>query len=141
MKHKRILSDIVRGQETNDPRGRFRKGTRGERIAALLLMCKGYRILARRLRAGGGLGWGMGSGLGEIDLLVRRGTTLVVVEVKWRGDREGVAYALHPKQQRRLRRAGEVLFARMAGEWGVEMLRFDVVFITPFSIRHLENAF
>lgn len=135
-----------RGQQRSDPQGRFRKGRRGEKVAELLLMCKGYRILGRRLRSGGGglgsrLGLGLGLGLGEIDLLAERGTTLVVVEVKWRVSQESAAYALHPMQQRRLRRAGEVLFARLAHARGLETLRFDVMLVAPLSIRHLTNAF
>ena len=133
---------MTRERKRQDPKGRFRKGTRGETLAALLLMCKGYRILARRLRSGWGLGGGrLGSRLGEIDLLAQRGTTLVVVEVKWRADRERAAYALHPAQQRRLRRAGEVLFARLARTHKIETLRFDVILLAPFSMRHLMNAF
>ena len=103
-------------------------------------MCKGYRILARRLRVGGG-GRGGGGGLGEIDLLAQRGRTLVVVEVKWRADRKIAAYALDSAQQRRLRRAGEVVFMRLTRARSLETLRFDVVLMAPFSIRHLENAF
>ena len=130
---RRMTRGKYRDDPQDDPKGRFRKGKRGERIAAFLLMCKGYRILSRRLRSE----WG----LGEVDLLVQRGRTLVVVEVKWRSDRESVAYALQARQRDRLRRAGEVLFARLARTGGVETLRFDVVLLTPFSIRHLTNAF
>ncbi len=118
-----------------------RKGVLGERLAEVLLRCKGYRILARGLRVGGSGGRGGGMGMGEIDLLVRRGVVLVVVEVKWRGDLESAAYAIDAVQRRRLRRAGEVLFARGMGGMGIEMLRFDVVLLAPFSIRHWENAF
>ena len=138
---------MTRRRQEHDPKERFRKGMRGERIAALLLKCKGYRILARRLRSGarvgGGVkvGGGAGLGLGEVDLLAQRGTTLVVVEVKWRAERESAVYALPPSQQRRLQRAGEVLFARLARRHNLETLRFDVILIAPFSIRHLTNAF
>ena len=124
---------------------RFRKGMLrgvwGERFAEILLRCKGYRILARGLRVGGCGGRGGGMGMGEIDLLVRRGVVLVIVEVKWRSDLGSVAYAIDGVQRRRLRRAGEVLFARGMGGEGIEMLRFDVVLLAPFSVRHWENAF
>ena len=49
-------------------------GRRGEILAALWLMAKGYRILGFRLRLP----------QGEIDLLAVRGRVLVAVEVKAR---------------------------------------------------------
>ncbi|WP_144864745.1 YraN family protein, partial [Mesorhizobium sp. J18] len=52
----------------------YRKGHRGEWLAALALMVKGYRIVARRYR----------TKLGEIDLIARRGDLIVIVEVKVR---------------------------------------------------------
>ncbi|TIO58114.1 MAG: YraN family protein, partial [Mesorhizobium sp.] len=50
----------------------YRRGHRGEWLAALALMLKGYRILARRHR----------TKLGEIDLIARRGDLVLFVEVK-----------------------------------------------------------
>ena len=52
----------------------YRRGHRGEWLAALALMLKGYRILARRHR----------TKLGEIDLIARRGDLVLFVEVKAR---------------------------------------------------------
>jgi len=51
-----------------------RAGRRGEILAAVLLMLKGYRILGFRLK----------TPHGEIDLLAQRGRVLAVVEVKLR---------------------------------------------------------
>ena len=51
-----------------------RRGHRGEWLAALALMLKGYRIVARRYR----------TKLGEIDLIARRGDLVLIVEVKVR---------------------------------------------------------
>ncbi len=53
-----------------------RSGRRGEVFCALWLMAKGYRLLGFRLR----------TPLGEIDLLVQKGATVVIVEVKRRRD-------------------------------------------------------
>ena len=50
----------------------YRHGLRAEIAAASLLLAKGYRILARRYK----------TPLGEIDLVVRRGSTIAFVEVK-----------------------------------------------------------
>jgi len=53
---------------------RQKLGRRGERAAARLLKRQGYKILAKNLRAG----------RGELDLLARQGSLLVVVEVRYR---------------------------------------------------------
>src|SRR5258708_38964992 len=52
----------------------FRVGISAESRAAALLIAKGFRILARRWR----------SPLGEIDIIARRRTLLIFVEVKAR---------------------------------------------------------
>ena len=58
-----------------DNRRRARKfGLRAERVAALWLLLKGYRILARQFRIAGG----------EIDIVARRGGVVAFVEVKAR---------------------------------------------------------
>ena len=65
-------------------RAAFRRGHGAEGLAACWLRLKGYRILARNWR----------SAAGEIDLIARRGATLVIVEVKQRGDLVQAADAL-----------------------------------------------
>ncbi|MCF3640801.1 YraN family protein, partial [Rhizobium sp. TRM95111] len=54
-----------RAEKSADPRRRraFRRGHVAEYVAALYLLCKGYRIVALRYR----------TKLGEIDLVARRG--------------------------------------------------------------------
>ena len=52
----------------------YRRGHRGEWLAAAALMLKGFRIIARRYR----------TKLGEIDLIARRGNLVLIVEVKVR---------------------------------------------------------
>ena len=60
---------MTRRRQEHDPKERFRKGMRGERIAALLLKCKGYRILARRLRSGArGGGRSKGGGRSRVGI-------------------------------------------------------------------------
>ena len=49
-------------------------GARGEQIAVAAYRLRGYRVLGRRVR----------TPEGEVDLVCRRGRTLVVVEVKRR---------------------------------------------------------
>lgn len=91
-------------------------GRRGEVLAALLLMAKGYRILGFRLK----------TPHGEIDLLAQRGRILAVVEVKLRMTREEALNAVSAVQRERLRRAGTALAARRAGLRGL-IVRLDLV--------------
>lgn len=109
----------------NDSRSR---GTLGETLAALFLESRGYRILARNLRAG----------RREIDLVLERGELLVAVEVKWRRRTglESPPLAWRPDQRRR---AGEAVLAAMAMETiprGQERpWRFDLVTIEESPSR------
>src|SRR5947209_10318817 len=98
-------------------RQRIPAGRRGEHIAARHLKRCGYLILARNYRAAGA----------EIDLVALDGSTLVFVEVKFRGgsDFGTPAEAVNIEKRQRILRA-----ARAFAEWrGVPDLptRFDVV--------------
>lgn len=107
-----------------------RRGRRGEDLAALWLQLKGYQILARRAR----------TPAGEIDIVARRGATVVIVEVKARPDRGGGLIAVSPSAQRRLTRAASAWLAARAGRGGGAApwapLRFDVMVITPHTLPH-----
>lgn len=95
-------------------------GRRGEWLAALLLMAKGYRILGFRLR----------TPQGEIDILAQRGRTLAVVEVKRRTSLMAALEAVTHEQRQRLRRAGETLAARRPQLAGAAV-RLDLVALAP----------
>src|ERR1700687_4757588 len=69
----------------------FRRGLSAETRAALLLLAKGYRILARRWQ----------SPVGEIDIVARRRRVLVFVEVKARARLDDEAEAGGGGQRRR----------------------------------------
>jgi putative endonuclease len=91
------------------------RGTAGEEIAASFLTLQGYEILARNTRVAGV----------EVDLVARRDTLLVVVEVKTRGSRrQTAADAVRIPQQLRLRRAATALLSR--APWA-ESLRIDAI--------------
>lgn len=106
-------------------------GRRGEWLAALVLMLKGYRILGFRLR----------TPHGEIDLLAQKGRVLAVVEVKLRLTREEALGAVKPEQRARLRRAAQALVARRRGLNGL-VVRLDLVALARggFWPRHIANA-
>ena len=108
----------------------WRAGRWAERIAALLLSAKGYRILARGLR----------SPVGELDIVARRGGVLAVVEVKTRAEEADALLAVTPRQRRRIARAAEAFHARLA-ERARLTLRFDVVLVLPWRApRHIMDA-
>ena len=95
-------------------------GRRGEVVAALLLMAKGYRILGFRLK----------TPQGEIDILALRGRTLAVVEVKRRSNLPVALEAVSFDQRQRLRRAGANLAARRPQLAGASV-RLDLVALAP----------
>jgi putative endonuclease len=97
----------------------------------VLLIVKGYRILARRYSGNGG----------EIDLIARRGDTVVFVEVKARADLDSAAWSISPTKQRRFARAAHHWQARnsWASNW---TLRCDAVLIARSRLpRHVVDAF
>lgn len=113
---------------------RARIGRAGEFIAALLLRLKGYRVLARRFSLGAG------TGAGEVDLIARRGRTLVFVEVKTRAGLDVAALAILPGQRRRIVRAAEAFLAGRPDLSGLEV-RFDAILVAPGRIpRHISGA-
>jgi putative endonuclease len=109
----------------------YRKGHRGERLAALALMLKGYRILARRHR----------TKLGEIDLIARRGDLVLIVEVKVRQTLTEAMEALSRTSERRIEAAADLWLARQP-DYGRLSIRFDMVAVLPRRWPiHVENVF
>jgi putative endonuclease len=95
-------------------------GRLGEEAAARHLAARGYRLVARNVRAD----------RVEIDLVARRGELLVFVEVKSRrGARHGLAAeAVDPRKQRRIRHGASAWLAGRPSEaQGARRHRFDVV--------------
>lgn len=76
---------------------------RGERLAALHYRVRGYRVVDRNVRIGGG----------EIDLVLRRGRRLVFAEVKERSrdDFGGGLAAVDAEKRRRVERAARAWLA------------------------------
>jgi putative endonuclease len=105
-------------------------GRLAETLATTWLRLRGYRILGRNVRVAGR----------EVDVVARRGRTLVVCEVKARRShsRGAPAEAVDPHKQRRLAEAGEML---LAVHPGVERVRFDVIAVDGLRVRHVPAAF
>jgi putative endonuclease len=109
----------------------FRTGLSAEARAAAYLMAKGYRILAKRFR----------TPYGEIDIVARRRNLLAFVEVKARASLDEAAYAVTPRNQRRIIDAAQAWLMTHPEHADFEM-RFDVMLIAPKRLpRHLLAAF
>jgi len=108
-------------------------GRMGEQQAEWFYRLRGYSIVARNAR----------SQAGEVDLIVRRGSTLAIVEVKTRQTRvagEGHE-AVNRRKRDRLIRLGDYYAARYPDA----LLRYDIVSIFwngwRFEVSHYEDAF
>lgn len=115
---------------------RLALGREGEARAARYLEHHGYRIVARNARAGGV----------ELDLVARRGGTLVFVEVKTRrGSHFGLPEeAVDARKQARLVRGARAWLHTHRAR--AQRVRFDVVACErgdsgQWRVRHLEAAF
>ncbi len=98
--------------------------------AAALLMAKGYRIVARRLK----------TQLGEIDLVAVRGRRIAFVEVKARPSGAACEAAITPALGPRVRRAASLWLARNARYQQHEQ-GYDLVFVVPWRLpRHIPNG-
>lgn len=108
-------------------------GKLGEWRAAWFYRLRGYRVLARNLRSSGG----------EIDLVVRRGATVVIAEVKTR--QTLFAGAGHDAVDRRKREQLVRLGDRYAADSPGVRLRYDVLSIFwngwRFVVSHFPDAF
>jgi putative endonuclease len=103
----------------------FRTGVSAETRAAVVLIAKGYRILARRFR----------TPHGEIDIVARRRNLVAFVEVKARASLDDAAYAVTPRQQARIIAAAELWLMAHPEHAGYD-LRFDAMLIAPRRLPH-----
>ncbi len=106
-----------------------KRGRRAETLACWHLRLRGWRILARRVRARGG----------EVDIVARRGRTLAFVEVKARATAEAAAFSLDEWRLRRVAAAAEQLTPRFMRDG--DNVRIDAIFVLPRQWpRHLVNV-
>ena len=111
--------------------GAYRRGHRGEWLAALALLLKGYRIVARRYR----------TKAGEIDLIARRGDLVLIVEVKARPTLEEAMDAIGRESARRIEGAADLWLMRQPDQAKLSM-RFDMVAVLPRRWPiHVEDVF
>ena len=98
----------------------YRKGHRGEWLAAAALLLKGYRIVARRYR----------TRLGEVDLVARRGRLVLFVEVKVRATLVDAMEAIDSLTERRIEAAADLWLSRQP-DFAALSVRFDMVAVLP----------
>ncbi len=115
---------------TQERKRAYRRGRLAEGLAAAWLFLKGYQIVMHGFRVP----------QGEIDLIARKGDTLVLVEVKARRQDADARAAIGPRQQRRIERATGAFLQRYPKYSGLN-LRFDVIVIIPLRPpRHIIDA-
>jgi len=106
-----------------------KKGRRAELWANLYLRLKGYRILDKRFRAK----------VGEVDLIAKRGQTLVFVEVKARKTVDDALLSIAYKQRRRIEAASQAWVKKHQPSF--RSLRFDIIAIVPRALpAHIRSA-
>lgn len=106
------------------------RGMRAERIAALWLRLKGYRIAAMRYACAGG----------EIDVVARRGHVLAFIEVKYRDDIASAAHAITDAKRARIGAAARGWLAAHPAD-ARRACRFDAVLLRPWRPPvHIEDA-
>ncbi|MGE0699295.1 MAG: YraN family protein [Hyphomicrobiaceae bacterium] len=114
----------------DERRQRLSRGLVAEHVAVALLMLKGYRIIARRLR----------TPYGELDLIAARGRRLAFVEVKRRLTISDAEAALTPHQAGRIGRAADYWLDRHPAFRNHE-IGLDAVLVMPRRWpRHIPNA-
>jgi putative endonuclease len=106
-------------------------GHRAESIALWYLRLKGYRLLQQRFK----------TPAGEIDLVMRRGTTTVFIEVKARRTVDEAITAVTQHQSRRISSAAAFYTSRHdTAAKGFQ--RFDIIAVPSYLWpTHIKNAF
>jgi putative endonuclease len=112
-------------------RSNLARGRWGENLAAAHYLRLGYELIDRNWR----------SPSGELDLVLRLGSTYVFCEVKARrtDDYGPATAAVSAAKQRRIRQLG-IEWLR-AHDLHADAIRFDVVGITGVELVLIENAF
>lgn len=106
-------------------------GKRAEWFAALALIIKGYRIVARRHK----------TKLGEIDLIARKGDLIALVEVKARPTPLEAVDAVTGEAKRRIANAGDLWLAKQR-DFSRLSIRHDIIAVCPRKWPvHFEDAF
>lgn len=109
-----------------------RLGYQGEEIAAKYLEQKGYKILKKRFRGGGG----------EVDIIAREGEVFVFIEVKTRRflDMEDMERSLNSQKRSRIEQASLDFLLDHHLDPELTKIRFDCIFQDGQRLVHLPGA-
>lgn len=110
-----------------------RRGRLAETLCVWSLRLRGWRILERRLAGK------RGTGIGEIDIIAKRGRVIAFIEVKARGTSTAALEAVTAPQRARIARAAAIFVARFPGSEACD-LRFDVMTLSGFLPVHMADA-
>ena len=97
-----------------------RRGRRAEMLAELVLLFRGFRVVARRFK----------TKAGEVDLIARRGDLVLMVEVKARASLTEAMDAVTPTALRRIEAAGDIWLGRQP-DYGQLSIRYDLIAVLP----------
>ena len=125
-----------RKHDARNARGKraHRLGRWAEFLCVARLVLSGWRILDR------GAKLARGSGVGEIDIVARRGNLIAVIEVKARPTLDEAAAAISTRQRDRLIRAAAAYIARRPALARCT-LRFDAMLVAPGTLpRRIKDA-
>ena len=106
-------------------------GLYSEFLARMYLRLHGYRILKSRYVTG------KNTNRAEIDIIAKRGKTIVFIEVKARKNVSAAWDAITATQSARLRRAAETFLIQ--NHW-TGNARFDVIIVCRHKIYWAKNA-
>ena len=107
----------------------YKKGVWAEHVSTLWLLCKGYRVLARRYK----------TPRGEIDLICRTRTSMVYVEVKYRQSMDDSLTAVGPRQITRMQAAAQIFLSTQPSLSTLDQ-RFDLIAWAPKKFpKHVKN--
>lgn len=101
-----------------------------EYVAIGYMTLKAYRCVALRYKCSAG----------EIDLIFKRGKSLVFCEVKYRADKNSLLFSVTNQQKTRIRKAAEFWLAQH--NIVRHNIRFDFIGLTMWQKpTHIKNAF
>lgn len=112
---------------------RQQAGAHYELEARRFLERKGLRFIAANIHSRGG----------EIDLIMKHGSVIVFVEVRYRRSNHfgDAAASVTRRKQQKLLQAAQYWLARTSGSFDTVDCRFDVLAFTGNEIEWLTNAF
>ena len=118
------------GNKTTPTATHLQRGSDAEQLACEHLQASGLRLLQRNFRLK----------VGEIDLIMQDGASIVFVEVRYRKSQRygGALHSIDPRKQARIIRTAQYYLQYRAPNAAA---RFDVVAIEGTQLHWIQNAF